>query len=108
MCNETILCASSMECAYNGVFTSDSSGICMTSSNILKNYPQDQLCAGTGGTFNMDNKTCGCASGFEWSDKAGCTESLFVDELCVTTGGAVTTLTDNRCFCGDLEQWNML
>jgi hypothetical protein len=108
MCSETVLCGGGMECAYKGIFTSDNSGICMTSSNILKNYPQDQLCAGTGGTFNVDNKTCSCEAGSQWSDKAGCTQSVFLDELCVTTGGAITGLTDNRCYCTDNKSWNML
>jgi len=107
MCNDTILC-SNMDCVYSGIFTPDSNGICMLSSSVLKNYPTDQLCAGTGGTFNMDNKTCGCPSGSEWSDKAGCTENIFEDEICISTGGALTLLKDTGCFCGSDKQWNML
>ena len=105
-CNETVLCNSSYTCAYKGLFEDNADGICLDATSIDINMPLSLLCTATGGQFA--DSLCTCAESYSWSEKAGCTKSVFMDELCIDTGGFVTNNSDLECLCPELTQWDNL
>ncbi|MBN1494635.1 S-layer homology domain-containing protein [Candidatus Peregrinibacteria bacterium] len=106
-CSDTVICINAYTCAYKGLFEDNAEGMCIDVGSVDANLPESLLCTGTGGQFSAETG-CACATSYSWSSKAGCTKSVLLDELCISTGGIVANNSEMRCLCEDQKQWDTL